>query len=388
MQLNKSCLVLGFTVLFSWACKEGEGGTCGRLAEEDAKCSATPNIPAFHVCEDESQTPPSDDCVMLGESGDYCCPEGFGGGDPPAGPGLDPDILPVDNTGYQPPLTASWQWQLDGTINTAYAVEVYDVDLFDTDATVIAGLQADGKRVICYFSAGSAEDWRSDYKGFAPSAMGLEMDGWAGERWVDVTDTSVLDVMLGRLDLAVDKGCDGVEPDNVDGFANNTGFQLTGAHQLGFNKRLANEAHQRGLAVLLKNDLGQIVDLVDYFDGVLDEECFYYDECDKLTPFIDAGKPVFQAEYAEDSAGGEQRAAEVCGDARARNFHTLVLPWDLDDSFRFSCDEADFDPSDIHSLQFAPLDTTVDFAIDNIELLKLLGHCMQIVPSRRPGRTD
>ncbi len=331
--------ILFSAALFCQACGDDEGGICVRLAEDDAKCTSLPNTPAFHVCENESQTPPSADCVLLGESGDYCCPEGFGTGDPPAGPGLDPSVAPITNTGYLPPLTASWQWQLDGTINTSYPVEVYDVDLFETDTAVITALQAAGKKVFCYFSAGSAEDWRSDYSGFAKSALGLNMDGWPGEKWVDITDTSVLDVMIDRLDLAVSKGCDGVEPDNMDGFANNTGFLLTGAHQLGFNKRIANESHQRGLAVLLKNDLAQIKDLVDYFDGALNEECFYYDECDAMMPFIEAGKPVFQAEYADTAALAQQRATDICADARDRGFHTLVLPWDLDDSFRFSCDD-------------------------------------------------
>jgi len=38
--------------------------------------------------------------------------------------------------GIAPPSTAAWQWQLHadaaGDINTAYDVEVYDIDLFDT----------------------------------------------------------------------------------------------------------------------------------------------------------------------------------------------------------------------------------------------------------------
>ncbi len=58
--------------------------------------------------------------------------------------------------------------------------------------------------------------------------------------------------MLRRLDLAVTKGCDGVEPDNMDGYANDSGFPLTAEDQLTFNRFIANEAHRRGLAVGLK----------------------------------------------------------------------------------------------------------------------------------------
>jgi hypothetical protein len=62
-------------------------------------------------------------------------------------------------------------------------------------------------------------------------------------------------ILFARLDLAVAKGCDGVEPDNVDGYANNTNFPLTVQDQLQFNIWLANEAHARGLSIGLKNDL-------------------------------------------------------------------------------------------------------------------------------------
>ena len=108
--------------------------------------------------------------------------------------------------------------------------------------------------------------------------------------------------MAARLDLAARKGCDGVEPDNVDGYANPSGFPLRGRDQLTYNRWLAEQAHQRGLSVGLKNDLGQIPDLVDLFDWALNEECFQYDECEELLPFVQAGKAVFGVEYEGDPA--------------------------------------------------------------------------------------
>ena len=84
---------------------------------------------------------------------------GGGGTDPDPDPDLDPNpespLVPVTGEWYRPGVTTSWQWQLLGTVNTAYAVDLYDIDLFDTPASLIASLQASGKRVICYFSAGS-----------------------------------------------------------------------------------------------------------------------------------------------------------------------------------------------------------------------------------------
>ncbi len=76
------------------------------------------------------------------------------------------------------------------------------------------------------------------------------------------------------MNLCKSKGFDGVEFDNVDGYANNTGFPLTYADQITYNTWLANQAHTLGLSVALKNDLGQVHDLLPYFDWALDRAVF------------------------------------------------------------------------------------------------------------------
>jgi len=260
-----------------------------------------------------------------------------------AGASLDEDTPPVtEGDWYRPSVDTTWQWQLqpgaDGMINTSYDVGVYDIDLFNSSVELIDQLQADGRRVICYFSAGSFEDFRPDADQFAPEDLGTPLGDFPDERWLDIRSENVRRIMLARLDLAVQKGCDGVEPDNVDGFVNDNGLELTAADQLAFNRFIANEAHRRGLAVGLKNDLGQIPQLVDYFDFSVNEQCFEFDECDQLAPFIDAGKPVLNAEYAEGFVNDAAEREALCEDARGRMLHTLVLPIDLDDAFRFSCD--------------------------------------------------
>jgi hypothetical protein len=65
-------------------------------------------------------------------------------------------------------------------------------------------------------------------------------------------------LLLQRMAMCRDKGFHAVEPDNIDGYANNNGLGLTAADQLDFNKWLANTAHGLGLAVGLKNDLEQV----------------------------------------------------------------------------------------------------------------------------------
>ena len=252
---------------------------------------------------------------------------------------LDPNVPPItQGNWYRPGVNATWQWQLLGTVNVAYDVDVYDIDLFDVSAGVIASLQTSGKWVICYFSAGSFEDFRSDANQFAQAELGNTLEGFADERWLDIRSANVLRIMNDRLDLAVQKGCDGVEPDNVDGFANNSGFDFSATDQLAFNRHIANAAHERNLAVALKNDLDQILALLDYVDFAVNEQCHEFDECAQLQPFVTAGKPVFNAEYDNQLVTNGAERDQVCAAARAQDIRTLILPLDLDDAFRFSCD--------------------------------------------------
>ncbi len=225
---------------------------------------------------------------------------------------------------YMPKPGVSWQWQLNGDLNTRHDVDVYDIDLFDTAKEQIAKLQSRGIKVICYFSAGSYEDWRQDKNDFPESILGNTLVGWENEQWLDIAQIALLaPIMEKRLDLAKQKGCDGVEPDNVDGYQNESGFSLTGTDQLRYNKWLAKQAHQRGLSIALKNDLDQIDILVDHFDFAVNEQCFEYDECERLLPFIAQEKAVFGVEY-------ELQPEQFCTDARAMGFSWMKMTYDLD----------------------------------------------------------
>jgi hypothetical protein len=232
---------------------------------------------------------------------------------------------------WRPGPGTSWQWQLTGTIDTSLDVVMFDIDLFDAPQATIDGLHADGRMVICYFSAGSREDWRPDAGDFPQAAIGNRLDNWPGENWIDIRDATVQEIMQARMNLAVQKECDGVEPDNVDAYSNNSGFNLAYNDQLDYNRFLASEAHARGLSVGLKNDLDQVTDLLSDFDWALNEECFDWSECDLLLPFIQAGKAVFHVEY-----GDAQLAQDICPQANALNFDTLIKNYDLD-AWRIAC---------------------------------------------------
>lgn len=255
-----------------------------------------------------------------------------------AAPVLDPEALPVTEMNwYKPPVAVTWQWQLNSEVNPNYPVELYDIDLFDSPVSLINSLKASGKKVICYFSAGSYESFRNDIDKFDPSALGNLLDGWPNEQWLDIRSLNVAEIMTERLNLAMQKGCDGVEPDNMDAYLNDSGFDLTARDQMAFNKFIANEAHKRGLSVGLKNDLEQIPMLIDFFDFSVNEQCHEFDECDTLQPFIQAGKPVLHVEYLQKFSDDPNERQVLCSTAKRAQFSTLILPLELDDSFRFSC---------------------------------------------------
>ena len=108
-------------------------------------------------------------------------------------------------------------------------------------------------------------------------------------------------IMEARLDLCASKGFDSVDPDNLDGYTNDTGFPLTQEDQITFNAWLAEAAHARGLAVSLKDAPELLPDLLPYFDFTVVEDCFAQDWCAEMQPFITAGKQVFTIEYTDNN---------------------------------------------------------------------------------------
>lgn len=225
---------------------------------------------------------------------------------------------------YVPAQVTSWQIQFTRALDLSVGATLYEIDLFDNDASVVAALHAAGRKAICYVDAGTFEGFRPDAGAYPESVKGNRVGGFPDERWLDIRQLSVLQPILGaRLDQCVTKGFDGVDFDNVDGYTNDTGFPLTADDQLTFNVWLANAAHSRALSVALKNDLDQIPTLVSYFDWVVDEQCFQYRECDLLLPFIQAGKAVMEIEYRRSTR-------KFCPVLNAMNFNAMKKRRKLD----------------------------------------------------------
>lgn len=233
-------------------------------------------------------------------------------------------LAPAASARWQPkPTTAAWQWQLQGKIDLSIDAGVYEVDGFEVGAATVARLHRRGRKAICYLDVGSWESYRPDADRFPKSVLGRAYEGYPDERWLDIRRIDLLaPILRKRFDLCRRKGFDAVEPDNVAGFENPTGFPLTAADQLRFNRWVAREVHRRGMAVALKNDPTQVAQLLPSFDFAVVEECFAYDECGRFSPFVAAGKRVFVAEY-------EKPLAAICAEAERLRFSVIRKDYDL-----------------------------------------------------------
>jgi hypothetical protein len=130
---------------------------------------------------------------------------------------------------WKPAQHLTWYWQLQGTPRLE-PVAATDIDGFENGAAEVAKLHAAGQHVICYIDVGTWENFRPDASKFPKSVLGRG-NGWPGERWLDIRRLSVLEpLMTARFQMCAHKGFDAVEPDNIDGYENATGFPITAAH--------------------------------------------------------------------------------------------------------------------------------------------------------------
>ncbi|GMK54934.1 hypothetical protein CspeluHIS016_0115200 [Cutaneotrichosporon spelunceum] len=245
---------------------------------------------------------------------------------------------------WQPAVGTTWQIVLSEQVTITNGkptpdVDVYDIDLFDVESSTIAALHAAGKKVICYFSAGSYEDWRPDAKDWDQSDFGSDLQGWKGEKWVKTGSAKVRSIMAQRIQMAADKGCDAVDPDNVDGYNNANGLGLTEADAADYVKFLARESAKYNMGCGLKNAAAIVPQVSTDVQFSVVEQCAEYDECAKYRGIIDQHKPVFSIEYP--SGAGTKMASDslsaVCNASGSANFSMIMKKMNLDQWVEF-CD--------------------------------------------------
>lgn len=248
-----------------------------------------------------------------------------------------PEPTPAPDLKWIPPQGTSWDWVL-GAEPSPTGVHIYDIDGFDATKASVAALQETGGRVICYINVGTWENWRPDKADFPESVIGNPWDDWPGERFLDIRQLDILGPLMGaRMDMCATKGFDAIEADVMDSYGEpDSGFPLTAAHQLTYNKMIADLAHERGLAIALKNDPEQAKKLEPWFDFAITEDCFADGWCADMAPFYENGKAVLAAEYT-DNLGPAPIPQEVCEAAAESGISVILKDRDLTNAVFAEC---------------------------------------------------
>ncbi len=240
-----------------------------------------------------------------------------------------PSQAPAKQRRWLPkPTTRAWQWQLQGRVKTRFHASVYEIDGFDTPKSKVRQLHRQGRRVICYLDVGSWERYRPDAKRFPRPVIGRKYSGFPDERWLDIRHFHrFAGILKRRFAMCARKGFDAVEPDNLAGWENRTGFPISAGAQLRFNRWVARAVHRHGMSVALKNDGRQAMKLVRNFDFAVVEQCFQYHECGAYRTFIRHGKAVFEAEYEIPKSRFCSAARKIRFSAIRKSYDLFARPW-------------------------------------------------------------
>ena len=202
----------------------------------------------------------------------------------------------------------------DSQINKLNRDDIIDVDLFSTPKEFIREQQAKGTKCIAYISVGSYETNRPDANKFDNVVIGNKLEDWEKERALNIKSDLVFKIMQDRIYLAYIKGFDGVELDNVNVYENEekhpSGFNLTKKIAKDYFIKLSKYASQLGLRVILKNCIYFCKEVEDYFDYMIVENAFMYDEY-QLMDGIE--KPIFFVEYPKEQESYEDFSSRIQG---------------------------------------------------------------------------
>lgn len=196
-----------------------------------------------------------------------------------------------------------WQWQLSGELDTTIEAEVFVLDPVTTTSAQTAELRSRGRRLVCQVHVGSVAGADPDADRFPPAVRGAATGRRPGSRWLDVRSWDVLrPVLADRFRLCRGKRFGAVLLADADGHTRRTGFPIGFDDQLLYVRRLADLARSLDLSPGLLGNLTQVAALTSDLDFALDADCVRLGRCEKLLPFVDAGKPVFHVEYTGSTA--------------------------------------------------------------------------------------
>ena len=181
-------------------------------------------------------------------------------------------VTPDEETHYIDPSLIAYM--------RGYRTIVIDAQYYTADQ--IAALKEGGRTVLSYINIGSLEDFR-DYYGDYAGITFAEYDNWPGEYWVDVSEDSWQDFILGVVAPSIlAKGADGFFVDNVDVYY----VALNEEHEFDFYRNVDANAVFDGVATILSGL--QAMDAYVCINGGDTFVTAYYENGGNLSDVMDA----------------------------------------------------------------------------------------------------
>lgn len=220
---------------------------------------------------------------------------------------------------YVPANGVRWFAKLDGAVDLQQPAALFYLDADLQAPEDLVTLHEQGRHYFCYLSAGSLETFRDDAGDFPGEAVGNPLANFPEERWLDVRDAQVRELMAKRVTALAAQGCDGVAPSSLSVHAADTGFALTPNDALDYARWLAERIHAAGMSAALSGPAELTSELWPTFDFGLAIGCMIRSECAEYGPLEQAQKPVLHLEL-----GDEQAAPELCNTAKTLGFDALI----------------------------------------------------------------
>ncbi|RYP64528.1 hypothetical protein DL771_008717 [Monosporascus sp. 5C6A] len=229
------------------------------------------------------------------------------------------------------PTGVKWQFEIQDPLlvpaNTDDPLEPEDAQVWDIDLwhayknpEIVRRLHARQKTVICYFNFGAVQREDCDFDLWLD--QGLWNGTWYGdaggndpycEKYVDLQDPAVLELLRRRLRTAADAGCDGVDPDNIDVYTVDDRINLQQNAQIIRDMAAYAKSSEVSKQMLFgqKNAQEMVPELVGTLDFAVLENCIREDFCSEFNAYVNSNppKPVVAIEYppslgSDTSPGG------------------------------------------------------------------------------------
>jgi hypothetical protein len=230
----------------------------------------------------------------------------------------------------------TWSIQTHGVL-VKRDVELSIIDLFNYSFFEIRSLKDANISPICQFSIGTYSNSNPfDNHDFPEVGVGNPISN--GKYWVDITNETIKNIMVSRLEYAVEKGCVGVNLIDANNHKEDTGFSTTYAEQIGFNTFLSNEAHKLGLSVGFLDIDDHILSISKNVDFLTSSSCYIKDSCYKYESFTKQDKAVFNIEYNPLYFTDSSALEDLCLNSKAYDIETIVFEKeDFNGTYSYIC---------------------------------------------------